>query len=54
MDVFKNFEGAWVVDEMIDLRDGLGPCLTTRRYFGYSKDEAVAMFREEFAGKVRA
>lgn len=46
MDVFKNFEGAWVVDEMID--DGDGERLVTRRYFGYSKDEAVAMFREEF------
>lgn len=54
MDVFKNFEGAWVVDETIDLRDGLGERLVTRRYFGYSKDEAVQMFREEFAGKVRA
>ena len=37
----KNYEGAWVVSDIV------GGYLVTRRYYYYSKREALAMFRRE-------
>jgi hypothetical protein len=37
----KNYEGAWVVSDIV------GGYLVTRRYYYYSKREALAMFRAE-------
>ena len=46
MIVEKSFpSGAWVISET---HDGY---LTTRRYYGYTKKEAMACFREELKGK---
>jgi hypothetical protein len=37
----KNYEGAWVVSDIV------GGYLVTRRYYYYTKREALAMFRAE-------
>ena len=37
----KNYEGAWVVSDIV------GGYWVTRRYYYYSKREALAMFRAE-------
>jgi len=37
----KNYEGAWVISDIV------GGYLVTRRYYYYSKREALAMFRAE-------
>jgi hypothetical protein len=37
----KNYEGAWVVSDIV------GGYLVTRRYYYYSKREALAMFKRE-------
>jgi hypothetical protein len=41
MTIEKNYEGAWVVSDIV------GGYLVTRRYYYYSKREALAMFRAE-------
>lgn len=41
MIVEKNNEGAWVVS------DSIGGYLVTRRYYFYTKREAVRLFRQE-------
>jgi hypothetical protein len=37
----KNYEGAWVVSDIV------GGYWVTRRYYYYTKREALAMFRRE-------
>ena len=37
----KNYEGAWVISDIV------GGYLVTRRYYYYTKREALAMFRRE-------
>jgi hypothetical protein len=37
----KNYEGAWVISDIV------GGYLVTRRYYYYTKREALAMFRAE-------
>jgi hypothetical protein len=37
----KNYEGAWVVSDIV------GGYLVTRRYYYYTKREALAMFKRE-------
>jgi hypothetical protein len=37
----KNYEGAWIISDIV------GGYLVTRRYYYYSKREALAMFRRE-------
>jgi hypothetical protein len=39
--VEKNYEGAWIISDIV------GGYLVTRRYYYYSKREALAMFRAE-------
>lgn len=41
MTVGKNYEGAWVISDIVD------GYLVTRRYYGYSKREAMRLFRRE-------
>jgi hypothetical protein len=41
MTVDKNNEGAWRVSDII------GGYLVTRRYYGYTKREAIKLFKEE-------
>ena len=41
MTIERNYEGAWVVSDIV------GGYLVTRRYYYYSKREALAMFRAE-------
>jgi hypothetical protein len=37
----KNSEGAWRISDIVD------GYLVTRRYYGYTKREAVRLFKEE-------
>lgn len=46
MTIEKNREGAWVIYALG--RDGY---LVTRSYYGYSKREAVRLFREDMKGQ---
>lgn len=39
----KTFQGAWALSAVV------GGYLEERQYFGYTKREATAMFRAEFA-----
>jgi len=48
MTVERTFQGAWRIYE--SGRDGY---LVSRQYFGYSKREAVALFRAEVRRNVR-
>ena len=41
MTIEKNYEGAWVVSDIV------GGYLVTRRYYFYTKREAVRLFRQE-------
>lgn len=41
MTVEKNREGAYVISDII------GGYLVTKRYYGYTKREALAMFKKE-------
>jgi hypothetical protein len=41
MIVEKNYEGAWVVSDIV------GGYWVSRRYYGYSKRKALAMFKAE-------
>jgi hypothetical protein len=41
MTIDKNYEGAWIVSDIV------GGYLVTRKYYGYGKREALAMFRRE-------
>jgi hypothetical protein len=41
MTIEKNYEGAWVVSDIV------GGYWVTRRYYYYTKREALAMFRRE-------
>lgn len=43
MTVGRNYEGAWVISAIVD------GYLVTRRYYGYTKREAVRLFRRETA-----
>ena len=38
----KTFQGAWEISAIV------GDYLETRQYFGYTKREAMAMFKAEF------
>lgn len=40
---YKNREGAWVVSAM--LRDEMGEYYKDHTYYGYTKREAIALFR---------
>ena len=42
MTVDKNSEGAWRVSDIIN------GYLVTKRYYGYTKKEAIKMFKEEY------
>lgn len=42
MTIERNYEGAWVISDVI------GGYLETRRYYGYTKRESVAQFKQEF------
>ena len=41
MSIDKNSEGAWRISDIID------GYLVTRRYYGYTKREAIKLFKEE-------
>jgi hypothetical protein len=41
MTIEKTYQGAWRISAIIDGH------LVTKQYFGYSKKEAVALFKEE-------
>lgn len=41
MSIERNYEGAWVVSDIV------GGYRVCRRYYGYSRREALAMFRRE-------
>jgi len=47
MTATKDIRGAWVVSGLVDGH------LVTRRYYGYTKREAVAMWREEAKAPAR-
>ena len=44
MSIERNFEGAYVVSDII------GGYLVVRRYYGYTKKEAIALFKSEMKG----
>jgi hypothetical protein len=48
MTVERNYEGAWIVSDIV------GGYWVTRRYYYYSKREALAMFRREVRALVSA
>ena len=48
MIVERNYEGAYVVSDIVD---GFRVC---RRYYGYTRREALAMFRREVRALVSA
>lgn len=48
MTVERNYEGAWVI------YDNVRGYLVTRRYYGYTRREALAMFRREVRALVSA
>ena len=41
MTIERNHEGAWVISAVV------GQYLETRRYYGYTKREAITLFKEE-------
>ena len=41
MTIDKNAEGAWRITDIVD------GYLVTRRYYGYTKREAIKLFKEE-------
>jgi len=41
MTIDKNAEGAWRISDII------GGYLVTRRYYGYTKREAIKLFKEQ-------
>jgi hypothetical protein len=41
MSIDKNSEGAWRISDVVD------GYLVTRRYYGYTKREAIKLFKEE-------
>ena len=41
MSIDKNSEGAWRISDVVD------GYLVTRRYYGYTKSEAIKLFKEE-------
>lgn len=45
MTITKNYEGAWVVSDIV------AGYLMTRRYYYYTKREALAAFKREIKGR---
>jgi hypothetical protein len=43
MFIERNYEGAWVVSDIVR------GCRVVRRYYGYTRREALAMFNNELA-----
>ena len=43
MSVERNYEGAYVISDIVN------GYLVTKRYYGYTKREAVALFKKESA-----
>ena len=41
MTVEKTTQGAWKVSDIVN------GCLVTKQYFGYTKKEAIAIFKQE-------
>jgi hypothetical protein len=51
MDICKNREGAWVVSALLNDGDWGGAYYHSHQYYGYTKREAVQMYREQFASR---
>lgn len=51
MDIYRNTNGSWVVSALLNDGDWGGAYYHSHQYYGYTKQEAVEAYREQFASR---